>query len=105
MQAIAHGFSETVSETEGVIRTPRWITALGTLRYADLFASGEPFLDTYVPSELKPYRRGRCRVLGRPHSVVESRPQNQILCRRRKFSCSGGHQLAPVRIAAEGGVG
>lgn len=39
-QAVAHGFSETVSGTEGVIRTPRWITALGTLRYSDLFASG-----------------------------------------------------------------
>jgi len=39
-QAVAHGFSETLSETEGLIRTPRWITALGTLRYSDLFASG-----------------------------------------------------------------
>ncbi|KAH9064596.1 WD40 repeat-like protein [Lactarius vividus] len=39
-QAVAHGLSETVSETEGVIRTPRWITALGTLHYSDLFASG-----------------------------------------------------------------
>jgi hypothetical protein len=38
--AVAHGFNETVSETEGLIRTPRWITALGTLRYSDLFASG-----------------------------------------------------------------
>lgn len=43
-QAVAHGFTETVSETEGLIRTPRWITALGTLRYADLFASGEHVL-------------------------------------------------------------
>ncbi len=41
MQAVAHGFAETVSETEGLIRTPRWITALGTLRYSDLFASGK----------------------------------------------------------------
>ncbi|KAH9988121.1 WD40 repeat-like protein [Russula compacta] len=39
-QAVAHGFSETVSETEGLVRTPRWITALGALRYADTFASG-----------------------------------------------------------------
>jgi len=38
--AVAHGFNETVSETEGLIRTPRWITALGALRYSDLFASG-----------------------------------------------------------------
>ncbi|KAI0267393.1 WD40-repeat-containing domain protein [Gloeopeniophorella convolvens] len=38
--AVAHGFSETLSETEGLLRSPRWITALGTLRYSDLFASG-----------------------------------------------------------------
>ncbi|KAI0252838.1 WD40 repeat-like protein [Lactifluus subvellereus] len=38
--AVAHGFNETMSETEGLIRTPRWITALGALRYSDLFASG-----------------------------------------------------------------
>ena len=40
-QAVAHGFTETVSEAAGLIRTPRWITALGTLRYSDLFASGK----------------------------------------------------------------
>ncbi|THH16374.1 hypothetical protein EW146_g4261 [Bondarzewia mesenterica] len=39
-QAIAHGLNETHSETEGIIKTPRWITALGSLRYSDLFASG-----------------------------------------------------------------
>ncbi|KAF8497522.1 WD40 repeat-like protein [Russula emetica] len=39
-QAVAHGFTETVSETEGLIRSPRWITSLGTLRYSDFFASG-----------------------------------------------------------------
>ncbi|KAI0275730.1 WD40 repeat-like protein [Russula aff. rugulosa BPL654] len=39
-QAVAHGFTETFSETEGLIRSPRWITSLGTLRYSDLFASG-----------------------------------------------------------------
>ncbi|TFY80355.1 hypothetical protein EWM64_g3654 [Hericium alpestre] len=39
-QAVAHGLNETHSETEGLIRTPRWITSLGSLRYSDLFASG-----------------------------------------------------------------
>ncbi|KAI0320397.1 WD40 repeat-like protein [Amylostereum chailletii] len=39
-QAIAHGFNEVHSATEGLIKTPRWITAIGTLRYSDLFASG-----------------------------------------------------------------
>ncbi len=39
-QSLAHGLHETFSETEGVIQTPRWITALSTLRYSDVFASG-----------------------------------------------------------------
>jgi ribosomal RNA-processing protein 9 len=46
--AVAHGFTETISETEGVIRTPRWITSLGTLRYSDLFASGKRALGDVV---------------------------------------------------------
>lgn len=39
-QPLAHGFNEAYSETEGVIRTPRWITALASLRYSDIIASG-----------------------------------------------------------------
>ncbi|TFK53250.1 WD40 repeat-like protein [Heliocybe sulcata] len=39
-QALAHGLHETNSETEGVIRTPRWVTAIAALRYSDVFASG-----------------------------------------------------------------
>ncbi|KAG6809128.1 hypothetical protein H0H92_001458 [Tricholoma furcatifolium] len=39
-QPLAHGLNESHSETEGVIRTPRWITALASLRYSDLFVSG-----------------------------------------------------------------
>ncbi|GLB36668.1 putative WD domain, G-beta repeat [Lyophyllum shimeji] len=39
-QPLAHGFNEANSETEGVIRTPRWITSLASLRYSDLIASG-----------------------------------------------------------------
>lgn len=39
-QALCHGFHTVQSETEGVIKTPRWITALGSLRYSDVFASG-----------------------------------------------------------------
>ncbi len=42
-QALAHGFNETLSESEGVIRTPRWVTALASLRYSDLFVSGMLF--------------------------------------------------------------
>jgi len=37
---VAHGLHETVSETEGTILTPRWITSLSCLPYGDLFASG-----------------------------------------------------------------
>ncbi|KAJ1301163.1 hypothetical protein OPQ81_003574 [Rhizoctonia solani] len=39
-QSLAHGMHEHISETEGTIATPRWITALGAVRYGDLFASG-----------------------------------------------------------------
>ncbi|QRV84696.1 WD repeat-containing protein [Ceratobasidium sp. AG-Ba] len=39
-QPLAHGMHEHHSESEGIITTPRWITALGAVRYGDLFASG-----------------------------------------------------------------
>ncbi|KAJ7075650.1 WD40-repeat-containing domain protein [Mycena belliarum] len=39
-QALAHGFHEAQSATEGVIRTPRWVTAVASLRYSDLIVSG-----------------------------------------------------------------
>lgn len=37
---VAHGFNEVHSETEGIIKTPRWITALACLPYGDVVASG-----------------------------------------------------------------
>lgn len=37
---LAHGMSETRSETEGIIIKPRWITSLASLRGTDLFVSG-----------------------------------------------------------------
>jgi ribosomal RNA-processing protein 9 len=40
VQALAHGLHETVTEERGTITSPRWITAIGSLRYSDLFASG-----------------------------------------------------------------
>ncbi|KAL5478315.1 RRP9 [Sanghuangporus weigelae] len=39
-QALAHGMHEVYSETEGIVSTPRWITALSCLRYGDVLASG-----------------------------------------------------------------
>jgi len=39
-EGFAHGFNEALSESEGIIRTPRWITALASLRYSNLFMSG-----------------------------------------------------------------
>ena len=39
-QPLAHGLDEMESSTEGTIRTPRWITSLGSLRYSNIFASG-----------------------------------------------------------------
>ncbi|KAJ7188410.1 WD40-repeat-containing domain protein [Mycena filopes] len=38
-QALAHGFNEAQSATEGIIQTPRWVTAVASLRYSDLIAS------------------------------------------------------------------
>lgn len=40
-QALAHGLHEVISATEGVVSTPRWITALASLQYSDVIASGE----------------------------------------------------------------
>jgi ribosomal RNA-processing protein 9 len=37
---LTHGLHETHSATEGLVTSPRPITALGALRYADVFASG-----------------------------------------------------------------
>ncbi|KAI8972418.1 WD40 repeat-like protein [Trametes punicea] len=41
-QAVAHGMDVSHEETEDVamVRKPRWVTALASLRYSDLFASG-----------------------------------------------------------------
>ncbi|KAF8635575.1 hypothetical protein AX15_000225 [Amanita polypyramis BW_CC] len=39
-QPLAHGLDELQSPSAGLIQKPRWITALGCLRYSDLFASG-----------------------------------------------------------------
>ena len=41
-QALAHGMDLAQVEAENIetVRKPRWITALGSLRYSDLFASG-----------------------------------------------------------------
>ncbi|KAG2134111.1 WD40 repeat-like protein [Suillus clintonianus] len=39
-QTLCHGFHEVQSSTEGLVRTPRWITAVASLRYSDMFVSG-----------------------------------------------------------------
>ncbi|KAK2460744.1 hypothetical protein APHAL10511_007214 [Amanita phalloides] len=39
-QPLAHGLDELRSSVVGLVQKPRWITALGCLRYSDLFASG-----------------------------------------------------------------
>ncbi|KAI9458507.1 WD40 repeat-like protein [Boletus coccyginus] len=39
-QALCHGLHEVESSTEGVVKTPRWITSVTCLRYSDIFASG-----------------------------------------------------------------
>ncbi|EST09235.1 WD40 repeat [Kalmanozyma brasiliensis GHG001] len=37
---VAHGFDVTHSETEGEIRTPRWVVSLGAMAFGDVFVSG-----------------------------------------------------------------
>ena len=37
---VAHGFHEVESETEGTIRSARWITSLASLPFGDVFVSG-----------------------------------------------------------------
>ena len=37
---LAHGLHQVQSSTEGLLKTPRWITALAALAYSDLFISG-----------------------------------------------------------------
>ncbi|KAF6744340.1 WD40-repeat-containing domain protein [Ephemerocybe angulata] len=39
-QPLGHGLDETESSTEGLLRTPRWVTSLSSLRYSNIFASG-----------------------------------------------------------------
>jgi ribosomal RNA-processing protein 9 len=39
-KSLAHGINEYPSESEGIIGTPRYITALSCLPYGDTFASG-----------------------------------------------------------------
>lgn len=50
---LAHGVSEHASETEGVIGTARWITALACVGYGDIFASGKPSLAVLSMRELE----------------------------------------------------
>lgn len=47
-QALAHGLDESQVDVEDmeVVRKPRWITAVGALRYSDLFASGKEYTVT-----------------------------------------------------------
>jgi ribosomal RNA-processing protein 9 len=42
-EQLAHGLHESISETEGTIYTPRWITSVATLRYSDFFVSGNVY--------------------------------------------------------------
>ncbi|KAG6876504.1 hypothetical protein C0993_002673, partial [Termitomyces sp. T159_Od127] len=54
-EPLAHGFNEAHSETEGLIRTPRWVTSVASLRYSDVIASGKPLcrLPSYQESNTR----------------------------------------------------
>ena len=53
-QPLAHGMDESQVETEDmeIVRKPRWVTALGCLRYSDMFASGMVFLCLFCGATL-----------------------------------------------------
>ena len=70
-QGLAHGIDEAQVDTEDmdVVRKPRWITALGCLRYSDLFASGTRLI---LVTELV-LTTTFFRIVGRRDSSLESR--------------------------------
>ena len=86
VQALAHGLHETVTEERGTIASPRWITAIGSLRYSDLFASGKSFTaltnscETFSPQS---------RFMGRPDQVVEIGPKIEVILVGRVCELSG----------------
>jgi len=47
-QPLAHGLHEMESATEGLLKTPRWITSLATLPYSDIIVSGSSSGDVRI---------------------------------------------------------
>lgn len=96
VQALAHGLHETVSEERGTITSPRWITAIGSLRYSDLFASGKDITVRVGPFSLY------ARFVGWPDQVVETGTKIEILLIGWVCECTGRRQLDPAFVSAEG---
>ena len=96
VQALAHGLHETVSEERGTITSPRWITAIGSLRYSDLFASGRSTTGCAGPSSPQ-----LSRFVGRPAQVVETGPKIEIILVGWVRERSGRHQFDPAPVCAE----
>ena len=96
VQALAHGLHETVSEERGSITSPRWITAIGSLRYSDLFASGKRITACVRPFSL------RSRFVGWPGQVMETGPKIEIIFIGWVCERSRCHQFDPASVSAEG---
>jgi hypothetical protein len=95
--ALAHGFNDVHSATEGLIQTPRWITAIASLRYSDLFASG-----VFSPRKIKSiFPADSNRFMGWVRADMEARLQTQVLLPRRDRFHIRDRQFVAVPIAPE----
>ena len=96
-QPLAHGLHETPSETEGVVQTPRWITALACLHYSDLIASGTSSRRSFILFHIDI----TVRLVGRYHPFLEARLEAQVLLSRRHYPRPRRRQLFAARSGTE----
>lgn len=90
-QALAHGLNETATEDRGVVISPRWITALGSLQYSDVIASGKPFPD-HASTPINQF----IRLLGWSDKTMEVGRQASVLLTNRLPSSSRYRQFHPT---------
>lgn len=92
--ALAHGIEKTVSESGEVTQKPRWITAVTTLRYSDLFASGSHCM--FVESRKLIFFR----LLGWRDPTVEAGIDIEIVLTCRMCFCPRSCQFSATAHAA-----
>ena len=88
--------SQVEAEDIRTVRKPRWVTALGTLRYSDLFVSGQlPRLLPRAVSDVLP------RLVGWRDPAMEARFETQVVLARQIVTSARRRQLTAVRIASQ----